>query len=248
VIPGLSRLVDAMQRWGAKASIEVNHGGIHVSPRFLNGKAPLGPSKLPLSVLGPTTGEDTTKEVDIHVMDQALIDQTIERYVNAVVRCQRAGFEMVSIHGAHGHLPAQFASTFHQQEDRPLRRQYGNRARFAVELLTAIRRKVGNKMALEYRISGDEIVDGGLHVAETIEFIKMIEDKIDLIHISAGIIGNPQCDAALGGRSPYMPPMYNVERAAQIKKAIKIPVAVVGAYQDLDMAKVLFPKAKLIFA
>ena len=61
-----------------------------------------------------------------------------------------------------------------------------NRARFAIEVLTAIRKKVGDKIALEYRISANELVAGGMKEEDTIEFVKMIEDKIDLLHVSAG--------------------------------------------------------------
>jgi 2,4-dienoyl-CoA reductase-like NADH-dependent reductase (Old Yellow Enzyme family) len=68
-----------------------------------------------------------------------------------------------------------------------------NRAKFVIDLLTSIRRQVGDRIALEYRVSADEIVPGGMYEEETIEFIKMIQDKIGLIHVSVGVIGDPRC-------------------------------------------------------
>jgi 2,4-dienoyl-CoA reductase-like NADH-dependent reductase (Old Yellow Enzyme family) len=58
--------------------------------------------------------------------------------------------------------------------------------------LTAIRRRLGNRLALEYRVSSDEIFHEGMHEEETIEFLKMIQDKIDLINVSVGIMSDPR--------------------------------------------------------
>ena len=53
-------------------------------------------------------------------------------------------------------------------------------------MLEAVRAKVGDKLAIEYRISANELVPDGLSVEEQLEFAKMIQDKIDLLHVSAG--------------------------------------------------------------
>jgi 2,4-dienoyl-CoA reductase-like NADH-dependent reductase (Old Yellow Enzyme family) len=95
---------------------------------------------------------------------------------------------MVMIHGAHGQLPAQFVSPYTNKRTDCYGGSPQNRARFVIEMLDAIRKKVGDKLAIEYRISGEELIDGGMQVEDTIEFVKLIQDKIDLLHVSMGLL------------------------------------------------------------
>jgi 2,4-dienoyl-CoA reductase-like NADH-dependent reductase (Old Yellow Enzyme family) len=124
---------------------------------------------------------------------------------------------MVMIHGGHGHLLGQFVSPYSNKRTDAYGGSLEKRAKFVIEILTAIRRRVGNKLALEYRVSADEIVPEGMHEEETIEFLKMIQDKIDLIHVSVGMIGDPRCTTRII-RAAYSTHAFNVERAEKVKK------------------------------
>ena len=83
-------------------------------------------------------------------------------------------------------------------------------------------------MAIEYRLSAIDMVPGSPDIQEVIEFAKVIQDKIDLLHISRG-------NLAVNKLTPFIfPPPYmdhgiNIEYAAQFKRALRIPVSVVGA-------------------
>lgn len=241
VIPGLSELVEAVQRYGAKISIELNHGGRNVPPGILRGKRPIGPSPIP-----PATEEmfgEFKKRVHVQEMDQDMIDQVIENYANAVYRCMMAGFEMVMLHGAHGHLLAQFLSPYANRRTDNYGGSLENRARFPLEVLAAIRKKVGSRVAIEYRISAAEIVPGGMTVEETIEFLKMIEDKIDLVHVSAGLMTDPVAQTHMT-QPAYFPHAYNVHYAEKVKKALRIPVVTVGSIINLEMANRIIAEGK----
>ena len=177
VIAGLSLLAEAVHRYGAKISIELSHGGRMILNRRQN---PIGPSPIPCKreeLMAQMEGRRVNPVVE---MDQDMIDRVIENYAAAAERCLKAGFEMIMIHGAHGNLLAQFLSPYSNKR----RDRYGgsleNRARFPIEVLSAIRKRVGDRLAIEYRISASEMVPGGMEPEETIEFVKMIEDKIDL--------------------------------------------------------------------
>ena len=235
VINGLSALVEAVQKYGAKISIEINHAGRWASPLFINGKNPIAPSPLPSEMEEVLFQVERRKKVQVIEMNQDMIDQVVDNFASACERCRRAGFEMVMIHGAHGHLLAQFASPHTNKRTDNYGGSLENRARFVIEVLTAVRRKVGNKLTLDYRISGDELVPEGMHEEETIEFIKMIQDKIDLIHVSVGVITDPRY-IHHHLQPTYLPHAYNVHRAEKIKKAIQIPVTCVGSVLDLEMA------------
>jgi 2,4-dienoyl-CoA reductase-like NADH-dependent reductase (Old Yellow Enzyme family)/NADPH-dependent 2,4-dienoyl-CoA reductase/sulfur reductase-like enzyme len=243
VVMGLRSLVEAIQRYGAKASIEINHAGRWAWKRILGGKNPIGPSPIPSRAEEILAEQEGRKPVQVQEMNQDMINQVIDSFANACYRCMEAGFEMVMIHGGHGHLLAQFASPYSNKRTDRYGGSLENRARFAIKVLEAIRKKVGNRLAIEYRISGDELVPEGMHLEETIEFIKMIEDKIDLIHVSAGLLIDPIYSPQ---HMPpiYLPHAYNASRAEKIKKAVRIPVTCVGAITDLRMAEQIIAEGK----
>jgi 2,4-dienoyl-CoA reductase-like NADH-dependent reductase (Old Yellow Enzyme family)/thioredoxin reductase len=239
VINGLSNLVEAVHRYGAKLSIEINHSG-----RFtLNNRETIGPSPIPTELEEVLAAQQGRKRLRVIEMDQDMIDRVIDHFATAAHRCLRAGFEMIMIHGGHGHLISQFLSPYSNKRTDRYGGSLENRARFALEVLTAIRKKVGNKLAIEYRISANELVPGGMVEEEVIEFVKMIEDKIDLLHVSAGILGHPKTVPHMI-QPTYFPHGYNVHRAEKLKKALTIPIATVGSISDMQMAEDIIAEGK----
>lgn len=209
VIPGLAVLADAVHRYGAKASIEL--AGFAFGHEMPEGKSP------------------------IDMMSQEDINNWIKLFADAGERALKAGMDMVLLHGGHGILISNFFSPlFNHRTDK-----YGgsieNRARFACELLDAIRERVGRKLAIEFRISAEEMVPGGVKLEDTIEFVKIIQDKIDLLHVSAGMLLIDEL-VPITTQPTYLKRGYNVHYAAELKKAgIKVPITTVGSI-DLDLA------------
>jgi 2,4-dienoyl-CoA reductase-like NADH-dependent reductase (Old Yellow Enzyme family)/thioredoxin reductase len=239
VVNGLSLLVEAVHRYGAKLSIELHHPGRYV----LNGRPTIGPSPIPAKMEEIAAAREGRKIRPVTEMNQEMIDTVIEHFANAAYRCLRAGFEMVMVHGAHGHLIAQFLSPYTNRRTDGYGGSFENRAKFALQVLTAIRKKVGNKLALEYRISADEFVEGGMRAEETIEFAKMIQDKIDLLHVSAGILADPKI-IPLMIQPTYFPHEYNVHYAEKFRKALNIPITTVGSITDMETADRIIAEGK----
>lgn len=239
VINGLSRLVEAVHRYGAKLSIELHHPGRYV----LNNRPTIGPSPIPAPMEELVAARDGRPVRPVTQMDQEMIDTVIDHFAGAAFRCLRAGFEMVMVHGAHNHLIAQFLSPYTNQRTDSYGGSLENRAKFAIQVLTAIRKKVGNKLALEYRISADEMVEGGMGPEETIEFVKMIEDKIDLLHVSAGILADPKIIPKMI-QPTYLPHEYNVHYAERFRKALKVPIVTVGSITSLEEADRIISEGK----
>lgn len=243
VIGGLSTLVEAIQKYGAVASVEINHTGMLGMPSVLGGRNPIGPSP---AVVSHETEEDrpqSDRVVTVTEMDQDLIDRVVDNFAAACHRCLRAGFQTVMLHGGHGNLLAQFASPrTNKRTDR-----YGggleNRACFAIEVLDAIRARVGDRLALEYRISADEIAADGMHLEETIEFLRLLGDRIDLVNVSVGGIFDPTCLIYMA-QPTYLPRAFNVQRAEAIKKALAVPVVAVGSIRDLATAEEIIAGGK----
>src|SRR5712675_3173615 len=101
-LPGLTRLVNEIHRGGAKASIQLGHGGGHTRVDIC-GETPLAPSAIPHPVFEITNETIVPKE-----MTAEDIAFTIAGFAAAAVRAAQAGFDCVEIHAAHGYLISQF--------------------------------------------------------------------------------------------------------------------------------------------
>ena len=233
IVGGLSTVAEAVHRYGAKVSLELNHAGKLALPS--NERNPIGPSAEIVMRQGTT--------IQIQEMNQHMIDSVIDQFASASHRCLKAGFDMVMIHGGHGWLLGQFASTLTNKRTDRYGGSLENKARFANELLMEIRKRVGTNLAIEYRISAEELVPGGMQIDETIEFLRLIQDKIDLVNVSLGTMGvDPKY--GLWMQPTYLPHGYNVHRAERIKKAIGVPVTAVGSITDLGMADRIIAEGK----
>ena len=197
----LNRFAETVQRYGAKASIQLNYRN-RCSPADM-----------------------TVEEINL----------LISSFADAAFRCLKAGLDMVQVHGAHGHILSQFISRRTNSRTDAYGGSLANRARLAISVLDAIRDKVGDRLAIEFRISADEMVPGGPTVEEQIEFTRLIQDKIDLIHVSVSNFYAPETLPMLN-QPAYLPRGLNLKYAESFKKALKVPVATVGSY-NLEMAE-----------
>lgn len=171
----------------------------------------------------------------ITTMPESEILSIIDSYVLQAKRAKEAGFDILLIHGGHGNVPAQF---FSAQINRRTDRWGGseeNRSRFALELLDALRAAVGDGMAIEYRISAEECMPGATCFPETLRFAERIQDKIDLLHVSRGLLEEDETLPIIN--SPvYMPRGSNIPFAKEFRAKLRIPVSVVCG-MDLDTAE-----------
>jgi len=234
VIGGLSLLVESIHRYGAKASIQLNRGGRVVNPNIIR-RDPIAPSPIPPRIEDKWLRQ-FFPQTDYKVVEMTYehIKMVINRFADACYRCLQAGFEMVMIHGAHGCLLAQFVSPYTNKRNDRYGGSLEGRAEFILEVLDAVRSKVGNSLVLQYRISAEELVPGGMTINDTIDFIRLIEDKIDILHISAGIVSNPE--TIFKGFAPvFQPRGVHVKYAEKIREKVKVPLALVGN-MDIELA------------
>ncbi len=238
VVTGLSDLAESVSRYGAQVSIEISHAGRNAKPSLLKGKSPIAPSPIPNGLEEMMAAKQGRNPIEIRQMTEEQIDRAIRGFADAAWRCQSAGFNMIMMHGAHGHLLAQFLSPYSNKRADRWGGSLENRARFPMAVLDAVRKRCPD-LVIEYRISLDEKVPGGMEPEETIEFLKTIRDKIDIVHVSAGILLNP--DTIQHMIQPlYVPQMYNAHLAEMVKKYIPdLPVTAVGSIMNLDNAEAI---------
>ncbi|MCL6476961.1 MAG: FAD-dependent oxidoreductase [Peptococcaceae bacterium] len=227
-------LTEAIKAHGAVASIQLNHVGNVNHPDVLGGKNPIGPSRL----IRPDG-------VEVDEMDEEMIHRVAGNFAKACGAAKAFGFDMVMLHGGHGWLLSQFTSPLSNKRTDKWGGSLENRARFALLVLDKVRAEVGDDFLIEYRVSGDERVEGGMRLEETIEFCKMIQDKVDIIHVTAGIYHSHVETKAFS--SMFDPHGCNVDLAAAIKAAVRVPVVAVGGFNDPALAEQVIAEGKCDF-
>ena len=221
-IPYLVKMADAIHSGGALASCEIDHGGALCDPIFLDGKNAIGPSGY-VDEWG-----DTVEEMTIDQMNEIA-----DAFADGAALLKDCGFDMVMIHCGHGWLLHQFISplTNHRTDE------YGgsieNRMRFPLMVVDRIRAAVGKNFPIDIRISGSERCPGGYGIETGIEIAKMLDGRVDLIHVSAGTQGD-EYSAVLMHPGIFQEHGENSNLAREIKKHVKTPVCTVGAFSEPD--------------
>ncbi len=211
---------------GAVAAVELNHAGQNSNMWETEG-----------FVYGFADGvrEDG---VEVRAFDDAWLERLIACFADAAAYARQVGFQMITLHGGHGWCLNQFMSP----RENTRRDKWGgsleNRMRFPLAVIEAVRKRVGNAMPIEIRLSGAEWVPGGYDVDECVAIAKALDGKVDLLHISTGHHEN---DTASMRTHPtmFLEDGCNTFYAAEVKKHVKTPVATVGALTDVKMMEEL---------
>lgn len=214
---------DAIRRHGAIASVELSHSGQYAGT-YLTDKN----KKQELAQWGPSPGVRPDGR-EVKELTQALIDDIVAAYGRCAGLAKRAGYEMIMVHGGHGWLINQFFSPYFNRRTDKYGGTLENRVRFAQEVLDSVRNAVGPGFPIEFRISGSELFEGGYDLTEGIEIAKLVESRVDLLHVSAGTY---QTGFGITHPSMFLPHGSNVYLAAEIKKHVSVPVATVGGLND----------------
>ena len=222
---GLSEAARAIHNAGAYANIQLSHGGKY------GGLASVGGTVLDSNVKAWGVSAETTPEGEVFEMPKEMILEIIESYKNAARLCKDCGFDMVQVHAAHGWLISQFLSPTLNRRTDEFGGSFENRARLLLMVLDAVREGVGRGFPIEIRISGDDMSEEGLGMEDCVRVAKMVEDKVDLYHVSCGNHEDPEMFCRTHPSS-FHPRGVNVYLAENIKKQVSKPVVCVGALND----------------
>ena len=214
-IEGLSRLAETIRKDGTRAFVQINHAGL----AGMNDTV-YGPSKV-----NHPNGKNIDKQ--IVVLDKEDIKDLIEKYADAALRVKKAGFDGVEIHCAHGYLLNQFYSPLtNRRED-----EYGgtieNRIRIVLEVIRAVREKVGPDFPVALRLGACDYGLDGTTIKDSVFAAREFEKAgIDLIDITGGFNGYVRKDVTYPG--------YFRDASSAIKEAVEIPVILTGGITDIN--------------
>jgi 2,4-dienoyl-CoA reductase-like NADH-dependent reductase (Old Yellow Enzyme family)/thioredoxin reductase len=232
-IPKLAELVDTIHSNGALAGIQLNHLGRQAN-LILSKDAPppVAPSPLPWSPNGEVPKELTRQG----------IEELAETFAEVAGRVKDAGFDMVEVHGAHGYLVSQFLSPLSNMRTDEYGGDSRGRARFAVEIIKRIRKKVGDDFPVSCRINGADNIPGGFALKDAKATAPLlVEAGADLISISAG--ANRSYPTIVP--SYETPPGFYVPLAEGVKSVVDVPVLGGGCITDLHTAEEILEEERV---
>ncbi len=238
-LPGLRRLVDAIHEAGARAAIQLGHGGGHTR-RDICGETPVAPSAVPHGVF-----ERTFETIVPQAMSRDRVAEAVQAFVDAAKRAARAGFDIVEIHAAHGYLISQFLCPAENKRQDEYGGSLENRARFGLDILHGIKTEVPD-IAVIFRLTVEDYFAQGMPLRDGIQVAEWAAaNGADAVHVTAGHY-----------RSDFpammIPPMIIpdapfLDFAAQVKAKVNVPVIAVGRLGDPSVAAAAITDGKADF-
>lgn len=228
-IPRLKDLADAVHVEGAKFFVQLAHQGRQMSSA-ITGSPLLAPSPIPSPLYGEIPREMTKED----------IEELVEAFGAAGKRAKEAGCDGVEIHGAHGYLIYTFISPRSNKRTDEYGGSLGGRLKFALEIIHRVRSKCGKDFPICFRISCDEMVEGGLTPDEAIAVCRLVADAgVDILSISRG------ADDYRWYVPPFGHPIaLNAEFAGRVKRLVDVPVMVAGRIHDPLIAEIILEEGK----
>jgi 2,4-dienoyl-CoA reductase-like NADH-dependent reductase (Old Yellow Enzyme family) len=181
-LPGLRRLTEAVHAEGAAVAAQIGHAGPVANAR--SNRAP---------ALSPSGGF-TPMGSRLRAVSAAEIERIIEDYRRAASLAVQAGFDSIEVHVGHNYLLSAFLSPKLNRRDDVFGGSVENRARFARQVLQAVRDAVGDDVALTAKLNMADGVPGGLWLEESLEVATLFESDgvLNAIELTGGSsLANP---------------------------------------------------------
>lgn len=248
-VPGLARLAEVVHGEGAKVSAQIGHAG-PVANAKSNGSTSLSPTRS----FNPVSMRITRAVNEADITRITLDYERGARYIAA------AGFDAIEIHLAHNYLLSSFLSPRINKRDDRWSGSLDNRARFARQVVKAVREAVGDTMAVTAKVSMNDGVPGGFKLPESAEFAAMLEadGHLDALELTGGSsLANPMYlfrgDAPREDFAATLPPLarlgfklvgekmmpsypfeeaYFLEQAKTMRAAVAMPLILLGGINN----------------
>jgi 2,4-dienoyl-CoA reductase (NADPH2) len=220
VIPGYRAITDAVHRHRTPIFAQINHNGGQASSMY---------SRLP--VWAPSAVADPLFREVPKAVDQAEIDEIIAGYAMVAEHCAEGGFDGIELQCSHSSIVRGFLSPATNKRTDAYGGSLTNRTRLLTEIVAAVRRVIGNRLALGVRICGDELIEGGTTIDDAVEIARIVEatGHVDYINTSIGVA---TASLFMIEASMHIPPGYALFIPSALRKAVDLPVVGVGRFKD----------------
>lgn len=206
---GHQKMVTECHAYGTKMAVQLAHAG---RKSLCKTSTPIAPSAL---IFSENNGFKLPHELNLEE-----IETLKNSFCEAALRAEKAGYDLLELHAAHGYLLNEFLSPLSNQRTDRYGGSLENRCSLVVEICEVIMQ--ATTLPLLVRVSADEWMEGGWNVNDTIALAKMLKKiGVAMIHVSAG--GNHH-DQAM----PALIPLYQTAYANAIRKEALMPTIAVG--------------------
>ncbi|KAJ1886386.1 hypothetical protein LPJ81_006711, partial [Coemansia sp. IMI 209127] len=219
-IEGLKRIVSHLHKYGTVAGIQLAHSGRKGStiPLQLYGtrdslRATYEEGGWPDNVYAPSALAYDENHYTPKEMTKEQIETVQQAFVDAAVRADKAGFDVIELHGAHGYLLHEFLSPLSNKRTDDYGGSFENRTRMMVETVRGVRKVWPKEKPLFVRVSATDWVEGGWSIDDTVALAKiLVNEYVDVMGCSTA--GNdPRQKIPLG-------PGYQVQFATKVKENV----------------------------
>ena len=250
IVPDLRRLTDAVHAEGAAVAAQIGHAGPVANARS-NRAAALAPS-----------GGFTPMGTRLRAVDEAGIERITQDYGRATRLAVEAGFDSIEVHVGHNYLLSAFLSPKLNRRADTFGGSVENRARFARQVLRAVRQAAGTSVAVTAKLNMVDGVPKGLGIEDSVEVARLFEadGALDALELTGGSsLANPMYlfrgDAPLREFGATLPPpirlgfkligrrflrTYPFEEAfflplaRQFRQALSLPIILLGGITRLE--------------
>ncbi len=238
-IPGLAEMARRAHKHGAKIAAQLQHAGKTAMCDLAEGRpvwVPSLPPKPSMSMMGALTKEELGRfastigrhKPQFRVLDKGDIEQLVGWYADAAARAQTAGFDGIEVHAGHTYLIAGFLSAYTNQRDDEYGGSLENRARLMVEVIRAVKARVGANFPVWVRLDGEELRSkGGITPSDAVGAAKLaVGAGADAVSMSAYAVFTT--GVAFTEAPTVHEPGVLVRYAAEARKAVNVPVIAAG--------------------
>ncbi|MFZ5569268.1 MAG: NADH:flavin oxidoreductase [Thermodesulfobacteriota bacterium] len=225
---GLKQMTAAVHAAGGKIVAQLAHAG-HFAARSLTGQAPHVVSDF-----------DGLAKSPRHELGKEDIVRLVQAFAAAAGRAKDAGFDGVQIHSGHGYLLSQFLSPAYNRRTDEYGGDIENRTRIHLEILAAIRQTAGKDYPILIKINSEDCLENGLTREDSVAACKLLaEAGLDAVELSGGTLTSGKLSPSRSGITAETKEAYFQDAARALKKAIDIPVILVGGVRSPQVAEKL---------
>ena len=223
MLPGLSRLVEAVYKHKGVIAAQLAHSGGNTKSALIGGKKPHGPSKY----------FNPLHQQEVEELSLGQIEDIIEKFGKAAKRARAVGFDAIELHLAHGYLANQFLNpATNQRQD-----NYGQPYLFALNSYKQVRQEVGSDCPVFIKINSEDSHEGMQTIENVLPLMKDFNQLgLDAVEVSGGLrLGVTYQDSQLSSSRKAMKPEeegYFFDNAVAIKQVVDFPVISVGGWRS----------------
>ncbi|MEV7843380.1 NADH:flavin oxidoreductase/NADH oxidase family protein [Streptomyces cyaneofuscatus] len=213
---------EAGKSGGGAIWMQINHPGRQIASDMPG--VVWGPSDI-----GVSLGKHSSRFGRPSAMTAQQIEETVTRYAVTAHRAEKAGFDGVEIHAAHGYLLSQFLSPLVNKRTDHWGGPLENRARMLLDIVKAVRAAVSPSFAVAVKLNSADFQRGGFDAEDARQVIEMLEPLgVDLVELSGGSYESPAMTGRAADTRTQAREAYFLDLAKDLVKSSPVPLMLTG--------------------